>query len=184
MAPKLPEADKPQRPPVQPELVAYLRKQSQLHLAMGVAADQLEQIGSVEQATREAQAARALAEHDLAVAKDELTAAKLATEAAKQEAFDQAIAIKAKAQAEADAIVNKANDHARALLESETARTTAMRQASDAAQDAVEVKLQEANANLESVNAAMAIAQEANATAQKEHDRLAKAIEALKAKFA
>lgn len=162
----------------------YIKRQANLHKSFVTLADELDKIGSITNAAKEAKADRdkAVAEKtqaqaDLKALKDQIeaahsTAADVMIKGA-NEATHQAELTASKAKDDAKAVVDKANAQAQLITDkynNQAAQADGFLLSLKAETDAELFKLAAAKADLE--------------IAQKEHDKLVKAVEALKAKFA
>ena len=166
------------------EAADFIKRQAKLHEQFVVAAEALDRVGSLEQAEKEAQAAlkkadaaRVDAEAALLKIQGDIDAAKPIADQIKADAA-------AEAKAKADATVAKAEAKAAKIVAAaeDTAKTV---------EAASNEQLAQAQADLEALQAQRALveadvskAKEALAATQIEHDKLVKAIESMKAKFA
>ena len=162
----------------------FIKRQAKLHEGFVTAAEMLERIGSVEQAAAEAQRAREIAE--AAKGKAELELATLQTQI--DDAQDQAaqIILDAGDSAKAKAADNEmqANQKAQIIIERAQANADAMTEVSKADRTRALEDLSLITSKAAALRAAAEASQAAVDAAQKEHDRLNAAIEALKSKFA
>lgn len=169
------------------ETAAQLRKVANFLKGLTQAADDIEAIGSMEGATKEAQEARdlALAERDRAMA--ELADAKAKGKAATKAAEVKVADMLAKAQADADALLVDARAKAEADAE-KTARDAKQHEnevVADAEAHASRVKIN-ADALVEkvkSLTAEVSDMETKRAVAQADLDRLTKALDKIKAQF-
>ena len=162
----------------------FIKRQAKLHEGFVTAAEMLERIGSVEQAAAEAQRAREIAE--AAKGKAELELATLQTQI--DDAQDQAAQIILdagdSAKAKAADIEMQANQKAQRTIEQAQANADAVTEVSKADRTRALEDLSLITSKAAALRAAAEASQAAVDAAQKEHDRLNKAIEALKSKFA
>lgn len=162
----------------------FIKRQAKLHEGFVTAAEMLERIGSVEQAAAEAQRAREVAE--AAKGKAELELATLQTQI--DDAQDQAAQIILDAgdaaKTKAADIIMQANQTAQNILAREKAAADMVAEASKAERLKALDDLSLITSKAAALKAAAEASQAAVDAAQKEHDRLNKAIEALKSKFA
>lgn len=169
------------------ETAQQLRKVANFLQGLVQAADDIEAIGSMEQATKEATKARdaAVAERDkaLAEAADAKAKGKAEADKAKKKAEDVAAAVMAKAQADSVEMLRKADAAAKQTTDHASAQAKSILSGAEgkAWKAAGEVEALQAQATaLEQQNADAQVALNA---ARAEHAELTKALEALKAKF-
>ena len=162
----------------------FIKRQAKLHEGFVTAAEMLDRIGSVEQAAAEAQRAREVAE--AAKGKAELELATLQTQI--DDAQDQAAQIILdagdSAKAKAEEILMQANQSAHNIIQSARINADAVTETSKAERLKAQDDLALITSKAAALKAAAEASQAAVDAAQKEHDRLNAAIEALKSKFA
>ena len=162
----------------------FIKRQAKLHEGFVTAAAMLDRIGSVELAAEEAQRARATAEAGKAKAELEWATIQAqindAKDAAAQILLDAGDAAKAKA---AD-VVMQANQTAQSILAREKANADMVAEASNAERLKALEELGLIKTEFAAYEISVADRKAAVDAAQKEHDRLIKAIDVLKSKFA
>jgi hypothetical protein len=169
------------------ETAAQLRKVANFMKGLIQAADDIEAIGSMEGATKEAAQARDLAVNErdqaLAEAADAKAKGKAEADKAKKKAEDVAAAVMAKAQADSVEMLRKADAAAKQTTDHASAQAKSILSGAEgkAWKAAGEVEALQAQATaLEQQNADAQVALNA---ARAEHEKLTKALNALKAKF-
>lgn len=169
------------------ETAQQLRKVANFFKGLQQSADDIEAIGSMEGATKEARAARDLATQERDKALAELADAKAKGAKFVKDTKDKVEGMLADAQAKADALVAEANERVGRVASDMITKAEA--QAAD-----VIAKANAAVANAEQAHHDLSVKRTALAaevadletkadTAQAEYDKLTKALDALKAKF-
>jgi dsDNA-specific endonuclease/ATPase MutS2 len=162
----------------------FIRRQAKLHEGFVTAAEMLERIGSVEQAAAEAQRAREIAEAAKGKAELELATLQTQIDYAKDAAAQILLDAGDSAKTQAADIIMQANQTAQNILAREKANAESVAEASKAERLKALDDLSLITSKAAALRAAAEASQAAVDAAQKEHDRLNAAIEALKSKFA
>lgn len=169
------------------ETAAQLRKVANFLKGLVQAADDIEAIGSMEGATAEAKAALAVAERDRDVALTELAAAKANGRAAVASAQAKADKILADAEAAAKEKETRILAEADSLVSSNLSMASRQSAEMVAKATAAAQKWEQTVADLmvksQALAAENADLEAKRALARAEHDKLTKALDALKAKF-
>jgi len=165
------------------EVSDFLKRQARLHEGFVKAAEAMEQIGSVELAAAEAQRAREIAEAAKGKAELELATLQTQIDDAKDAAAQILLDAGDQAKTQAADIIMQANQTAQNILAREKANAESVAEASKAERLKALDDLSLITSKAAALKAAAEASQAAVDAAQKEHDRLNKAIEALKAKF-
>lgn len=166
------------------EAADFIKRQVVLMRGYEQLASTLERIGSVELAAKEAQAARTAAELERDVALGELNKINAQIAESRDAAAEILLMAGAKAKAEADQIIANAiaDSESKAAVADAAARNLVA--AAQTQADAIKAEYLANQVVSASLQDAIELQKEALATAQKEHDRINKAIESLKAKLA
>lgn len=162
----------------------FIKRQAKLHEGFVTAAEMLERIGSVEQAAAEAQRAREIAEAAKGKAELELATLQTQIDDAKDAAAQILLDAGDSAKTQAADIIMQANQTAQNILAREKANAESVAEASKAERLKALDDLSLITSKAAALRAAAEASQAAVDAAQKEHDRLNAAIEALKSKFA
>lgn len=161
----------------------FIKRQAKLHEGFVTAAEMLDRIGSVELAAQEAQRARETAEAARGKAELELATIRTQIDDAKDAAAQILLDAGDAAKAQASDIVMQANQKAQKIVSAATEAADMTSQDSKAERLKALDDLSLITSKAAALKAAAEASQAAVDAAQKEHDRLTKAIEALKAKF-
>jgi len=162
----------------------FIKRQAKLHEGFVTAAEMLDRIGSVELAAQEAQRARETAEAARGKAELELATIRTQIDDAQDQAAQIILDAGDAAKAKAADIEMQANQKAQRTIEQAQASADAILEASKAERLKAQDDLALITSKAAALKAAAEASQAAVDAAQKEHDRLTKAIEALKSKFA
>lgn len=166
------------------EAASFIKRQVALLRGYEQLADTLERIGSVELAAKEAQAAWTAAELERDVAQSELNNIKTQIAESKDAAAEILLMAGAKAKAEAEQVIAAAIAQAESKAASADAAARNLVATAQTQADAIKTEYLANQALSVGLQDAIGLQKEALATAQKEHDRINKAIESLKAKLA
>lgn len=165
------------------DAVDFIRRQANLHAQFVRVANDLERIGSLENAAKEAVAARAAAEDELDKVRKDVETAKALADKIEADAAEAAKAKLAEADEQAARILATASEAANDKL-------AAAEQAAAEAVAGAKAQADSARAAATAARAAEALADEARSdteiklkAAQAEHDKLTKALEKIRAQF-
>lgn len=165
------------------EAADFIKRQLALMRGYEQLAGALDRIGSIEQATKEAQDARAAAELDRDVALSDLNKINTEIDEAKDEAVRILTEVRESTQNHANKIIGDARDEADRIISTATGNARQALAGANAKADQVRADYQAMQALTDGLKEMADSQRESIAAAQKEFDRINGAIEQLKAKL-
>jgi len=166
------------------EAADHIRRQAKLYEGFVGAAAVLDKVGSLEQAAEEAGVAMVKAQAEFNTAKNDLAAINKEIKLAKDTAASIMPSALAAAKTAADNVVADANNKARDIMEAAQARANDAKNAAEKNVAALGEEADALKATALTVQAEIEAGRNALKQVQSDYDKLAKAIESLKSKFA